>query len=206
MFSEIALWLVQVVGVLGYFGIFILMVIESSFIPLPSEIVLPPAGVLISQGQMSLWIVLVAAILGSIVGALINYFLALYLGRRIVDRLIFRYGKFFFLTEESLKKTEIFFEKHGAITTFVGRLLPGVRHLISIPAGFAKMNLIKFIIYTALGAGLWSSVLIYLGYAYGNNMAVINSILNKIFWPVVLLVAIIVLIYFILKKIKKDKF
>lgn len=203
-FDSIVRFLVNFADSLGYLGIFLLMSIESSFIPFPSEVVLLPAGLLIAQGQMSFVLALLFAIFGSLVGALVNYYLAMHLGRRLTDKLVVKYGKFFFLTEASLLKSENYFQEHGSITTFVGRLIPVVRQLISLPAGFAKMNLTKFCFYTSLGAGIWSFILLYLGYIFGKNLDLIKENLNLITFWTILICSILVLIY-IIDKIRKRK-
>ncbi len=204
IFSKIVDFLVNAVGSLGYSGIFILMAIESSFIPLPSEIVLIPAGVLVSQGEMSFILVVLAGILGSLLGALINYFLALYLGRGLINKLIIKYGKTLFIDKNTLSKSENYFAKHGEITTFIGRLLPVIRHLVSLPAGFSKMNILKFCIYTSLGAGIWVIILVYLGYVFGGNIDLIKQNLNIITLWIFLAIGIIIMLYLI-KKNKSNK-
>ncbi|MDP4039895.1 MAG: DedA family protein [Candidatus Pacearchaeota archaeon] len=196
--------LVSLIGSLGYFGIFIGMLIESSFFPFPSEIILPPAGVLIARGDLSLSIVFLIAIAGSLAGAFINYFIALHLGRRVINRLMNKYGKILFLNSEHLDKSEKYFKKHGEITTFTGRLIPGVRQIISLPAGFAKMNLFRFSIFTMIGSGIWSIILIYIGIAYGNNQEAIKPLLNSITLIVLFILLIIVISYIIIMKKKKQ--
>ena len=158
-------WLVDIVGSMGYPGIMLLMFIESTFIPLPSELVIPPAGYLISQNQMSWTGVIASGTIGSLLGALFNYAIAMYLGRPF----ILKYGKYFGVSQKHLVKGENYFYKHGTISTFIGRLILGVRHYISFPAGLCKMKIGKFCFYTALGAGIWVWVLAYIGYFVGNN-------------------------------------
>lgn len=151
----------------SYIMVFIFMVIESSFVPFPSEIVVPPAVYLALTGNddMSVAGVLIFATLGAVVGAVINYLLSLWLGRPIVYAFAnSRMGHFFLLNEEKVAKSEDYFRKHGAASTFFGRLIPAVRQLISIPAGLSRMNFYKFICFTALGAGLWNGVLCVVGY------------------------------------------
>lgn len=151
---------------LNYFTITLLMAIESSFIPFPSEIVLPPAAYMAaSTGEMSLVGILFFGTLGALIGATINYFLALWLGRPVVYAFAgSRVGALFLLSEESVRKAEAYFVKHGRVATFTGRLVPGIRQLISIPAGIAKMPLGPFYLFTALGAGLWNLILILIGW------------------------------------------
>jgi membrane protein DedA with SNARE-associated domain len=179
------------------------MTIESSFIPFPSEVVLVPAGVLISQEKMSFFLVLFSSLTGSIIGALINYFLAFYLGRTTISFLAKKYGKFFLIKEESIEKVENYFKKHGDITTFIGRLIPVVRQLISLPAGFGKMNITKFIFYTGLGAGIWSAILIYLGMIYGDNIKKIHAITDKITFLILIILVIVIIVYLVIYKKRK---
>lgn len=189
---------------IGYIGTFIWMTIESSFIPWPSELLLIPQGALAAQGQMKLSLIFFAGLLGSLTGALINYFLALCLGRTTIDFLISKYGKIFFIDREKISKSETYFKKHGEITTFIGRLIPGIRQLISIPAGFSRMNLFRFSLFTALGAGIWTGILIYLGYLFGNNSELITENLHTISIITFLVIGIIAITYILLnKKLKK---
>jgi membrane protein DedA with SNARE-associated domain len=162
-------WLVEAIGTMGYPGIMALMFVESTFIPLPSELVIPPAGYLIAQGQMSWAGVIASGTIGSVLGALFNYAIAIYLGRPF----IMKYGKYFGVSQRHFEKGEVFFLTHGNISTFIGRLILGVRHYISFPAGLCRMNVGKFCFYTAFGAGLWVCVLAYIGYFVGNNREMI---------------------------------
>lgn len=189
----------------GYIGIFIGMALESSFFPFPSEVVLMPAGALVASGEMSFFLVFIAGLSGSLVGALINYFLALRLGRPIVNILVVKYGKAFFLNERKLERTDNYFKKHGEITTFIGRLIPVIRQLISLPAGFSKMNIFKFCLFTSLGAGIWTFILIYLGYLFGNNSELIKANMNLILFVLLLLSAIILIIYLRIHRRRKIK-
>lgn len=175
------------------------MTIESSFFPFPSELIMIPAGALIAQGKMAILPVFLAGILGSLAGALINFFLALILGRKAIDLLISKYEKCLFLSKEKIQRSEKYFKEHGEITTFVGRLIPGIRQLISIPAGFSKMNLFKFCLFTSLGAGIWVAILMYAGYFLGNN----PSILNNNITIITSVIALIILVGYIIRKKKK---
>lgn len=204
-FSNLVEIIVSTVGSLDYFGIFLLMTIESSFIPFPSEVVLIPAGVLVQRGEMSFLLVFLAGVLGSLCGALANYFLALHLGRRFVNKLVDKYGKIFFVSPDSLDKSELFFNNHGEITTFTGRLIPVIRQLISIPAGFSKMNLARFSIFTSLGAAIWVFTLIVAGYYFGENLGFIEDNLKLVTLLLFTACLVIVLIYLQIKYKRKIK-
>jgi membrane protein DedA with SNARE-associated domain len=196
---ELINWLVTTIGALGYPGIFILMAMESSVIPIPSELVMPPAGYLASQGQMNIVIAILCGTMGSLVGAYANYFAAHYLGRPLV----LKYGKYVWITEEKFAKVEKYFKDHGEISTFIGRLIPVVRHLISIPAGLAGMNHVKFSLYTLFGAGIWVTVLSYIGYFIGENQELIMKYSHQALIGVV--IVSIVIIYFYVRAHKKKQ-
>ncbi|MCK5295159.1 MAG: DedA family protein [Arcobacteraceae bacterium] len=198
MLHEAAQWVTDQIFDMGYIGIYILMFIESSFIPFPSEVVLIPAGYLAAKGDMSITLIMFASLMGSISGALVNYFGSLYVGRRF----LIRYGKYILVSEETLNKMEEFFKKHGAISTFTGRLIPGVRQLISIPAGLSKMDLKVFILYTSLGAIIWSAILVILGYMIGENQELIKEYLSQIVMITLLSLSFIVAFYIYKKKNK----
>lgn len=151
---------------LNYWTITLLMAIESSFIPFPSEIVVPPAAWKAATGQgMNIYLVVLFSTMGADIGALVNYYLARWLGRPIVYKFAnSRFGHLCLIDEEKVKHAEAYFDKHGAVSTFVGRLIPAIRQLISIPAGLARMKVGTFLLYTTLGAGIWNSVLAGIGY------------------------------------------
>ena len=165
MIRDLMRALVDGIGAMGYPGIFVLMAMESSVLPVPSELVMPPAGYLAHQGAMNPWIAILAGTTGSLAGAYANYFFARHVGRP----LILKYGKYFLVPQEKFRRVEAFFLRHGEISTFVGRLLPVIRHLISIPAGLSGMNHARFSAYTLLGAFIWCSILTWIGYAIGRN-------------------------------------
>lgn len=152
---------------LNYWTITLLMAIESSFIPFPSEVVVPPAAYKAAGGnsELNVYLVVLFATIGANIGALINYFLAYFVGRPIVYKFAnSRLGHMCLIDEDKVKHAEAYFEKHGALSTFIGRLIPAVRQLISIPAGLAKMKLSTFLLYTTLGAGIWNAILASIGF------------------------------------------
>jgi len=175
---DAVIWLAQanrwiadtVIERLGYAGVFVLMAVESSIIPLPAELVMPAAGDLARRlPEWTLGGVVGAGTLGSLAGALVNYGLSLAIGRPVLLLLIRRYGGFVHVSPASYARTEALFQRHGAFATFVGRLLPALRHLISIPAGLSRMNLVSFSAFTLAGAAIWSAILAYLGYWFGSD-------------------------------------
>jgi membrane protein DedA with SNARE-associated domain/acylphosphatase len=173
-------WLTELIFRLSYLGIALLMALESSFIPFPSEVVLPPAGYLAAQGRMSAPLAVAAGLAGSLIGALINYFLAARLGRPLLHK----YGRRLLIKEASLDRAERFFQRHGEISMFVGRLIPVIRQLISLPGGFARMRIDRFVLYTAAGAGIWCAILTYIGWYVGRHAEVFASFDELIESPV----------------------
>ena len=191
LFGSLIDWLVAVVGHMGYPGIVGLMFLESSFFPFPSEVVVPPAGYLAWKGEMNLILVIISGIVGSILGGLFNYWIAVKWERPIFEK----YGKYFFVTHESLDKAEVFFAKHGHISTFTGRLIPVIRQYISLPAGLARMPLGQFCTYTALGSGIWVVILAMTGYFLGSNQDLIHQEIKRISLVLVAGCAVLIALY-----------
>lgn len=188
MLHQFITWILATVHNWGYAGIFIAMTLESTVLPVPSEFVLIPAGYLAYEGTMNFFGIVLASTLGGLVGASANYFFALKVGRPFLER----WGKYFFVRPQLLHKTDAFFLKHGAISTFSGRLIFGIRHLISLPAGLTRMPWTKFAFYTGLGAGLWSTVLATFGYFLGGNEELIRQYQVHITAAVLSFVALVI--------------
>lgn len=158
-------WITTLLGNLNYGTIFVLMLLESTVIPVPSELVVAPAAYHAAGGNLNVLLVVLFATLGADVGASINYFVALYVGRPVIYRFAnSRWGKMCLLNQEKVEKSERYFDSHGVVATLTGRLIPGIRHLISLPAGLARMNYWKFLLYTTIGAGVWHSILAAMGW------------------------------------------
>ncbi len=165
---------------LNYWTITLLMTIESSFIPFPSEVVVPPAGYKAAAGELNIFLVLFFSTLGAALGAVINYALAYYLGRPIVYKFVnSRLGHICLLDQEKVEKAELYFREHGVISTLIGRLVPAVRQLISIPAGLAKMKFHVFLIFTVIGAGIWNGILAVIGY-YLHSFVPQDQLMEKV--------------------------
>ncbi len=167
MLEQFLTWLVDTIGRLGYPGIIVLMAIESSVIPLPSEAVMPPAGYLVAIGRMDAALAMASCIFGGLLGSYVNYWIASRVGRWF----FVRYGRWVLVSEKSLDRADRFFNRHGPIAVFISRLFPVLRHLVSIPAGIARMPLGKFFLYTGAGAGLWGAVLMGIGWVIGKQGA-----------------------------------
>ena len=196
MLEPIINYIVETVGSLGYIGIFFMMFLESSFFPFPSEVVMIPAGYLAYKGEMNIYFAIFSGVAGSLAGALFNYYLAVKYGRKV----LIKYGKYAFIKEETIVKMETYFEKHGTISTFFGRLIPAVRQYISFPAGLAKMNLTLFSIYTSLGAAIWVIILAVLGYVIGDNEVLVKEYLRYIIIALLLFIAIFSIRYYLKHK------
>jgi len=196
-------WLLHTLLNLGYPGIVALMAMESSILPVPSELVMPPAGYWAAKGEMSFAVALVCGVLGSIIGALANYYGAQLIGRRLIQR----YGKYVLLSEKNLLRSERFFAEHGEISTLIGRLFPVIRHLISIPAGLHRMPLPKFILYTAAGAAVWCAILTWIGYFLGQHEGALRSeeIHRYVTWAVLALIplSLILVVIYIVRRRRK---
>ena len=193
---QINSWLVEIIVKLGYFGIFLGMFLESTLIPIPSEAVMIPAGMAVAKQQFNFILVVFYGVLGNVLGAVFSYYIALWLGKPI----LLKVGRFFWIKPQTITKIEIFFIKYGEIAVFLGRLLPGFRHFISIPAGLAKMNIIKFLFYTALGSTIWTTILVIFGYYFSLHQ---EYLLNNI--KIVIFVLIAILFLWIFYKYKKNK-
>lgn len=189
-------WLVEFVHDLGYFGIFFMTFIESTFVPIPAEVTMLPAGYLVQQGKLNFWLVFLSSVVGTVGGAYFNYWIAKRYGRDLFDR----YGKYLMVTPKKMEKLERFFEQHGAISTFIGRLIPGLRHYISFPAGLARMKRMPFLLYTALGGGIWMMILLIVGYKIGENQALAKVYLPWIKVGLFAVLAAVVAYYFIKRK------
>lgn len=191
---------------LNYFYVTLLMAVESSFIPFPSEVVVPPAGYMAAEGSMNIALVVVFATLGSLIGAIVNYVISLYLGRPLVYKFAdSKIGHLCLLNRKKVEQAEAYFDNHGIVATLIGRLVPGIRQLISIPAGLAKMNFFKFCLYTTLGAGVWNVILAMIGYYLHSIVGKddLQTYVKQYETPIVCVICAVVVLmigYFLIKK------
>jgi membrane protein DedA with SNARE-associated domain len=194
-------YILHVVDSLGYLGIFLMTVIEGTLIPIPNEITMIPAGYLVATGRMHMFGVLTAGILGNLVGGIITYYIAYHYGRDLFTK----FGKYFFISDEKLHKVEEYFKKHGSISIALGRIMPGLKHFISFPAGLAKMDIKLFIIFTILGGGTWLVMLVLLGYFLGDNAAALGDYLNKMQWVIIIGIIAVIGLYIFYSKRRQKK-
>jgi membrane protein DedA with SNARE-associated domain len=193
--------LISIFAHFGYGGIIFLMALESSVVPVPSELVIPPAGILAARGQMSLFLVIIAGVVGSLLGAIICYWISWLLGRAVILILAdHKFARILHITPAKVEQAEKFFLKYGNISIFIGRLLPVVRHLISIPAGFSKMNFGKFVLYTFLGSAIWVTILALGGYYLGTQIEVIAEHFKTIIEILLVIVILGLIIFWVRKK------
>lgn len=193
---------------MNYGTITALMAVESSLIPFPSEVVIPPAAYVASKpgSHLNIYLVVVFGTIGALIGAYVNYFLALFLGRPVIYRLAdSKLGKMMLLSGEKVEKAENYFNKHGKATTFFGRLIPVIRQLISLPAGLARMNFIVFSVYTFIGAGIWNIILALLGYLAHGQADLIDKYSNEISTIVKILVVVVALFFIVRYFVRKHK-
>lgn len=191
MIEQLIEWVNSVILAIGYPGIMFFMFLESTMVPIPSEIIMPFAGYLVAQGKLSFWLIVLLSSVASLLGSWFSYAIGYYGGIPLIKR----WGKYVLLDESRLKWTEKWFKKYGEKTIFVSRFIPVVRHLISLPAGIGKMNLLKFSIYTIIGATIWNAFLLYLGYILGANYLIIHKYSQMLDWVVVALIVIAVVYY-----------
>jgi membrane protein DedA with SNARE-associated domain len=188
------------IGSLGYPGIFILMILESALIPIPSEIIMPFSGFLATTGKLEPLGVVIAGTLGNLVGSIATYYLGLKLGRAF----IIRYGKYIFFRQRHLELTESLFQKYGEKISFIGRLLPGIRTYVSLPAGIGRTKLGNFVIYSVAGAALWNSALTYIGMQLGRNWKNIDR--YSIYLDMTALVIVAILVIWFIHATRRDKY
>jgi len=164
-----------------YWTIALMMAIESTFLPLPSEIIIPPAAYKAANGDLNIFLVILSGTLGAVIGALFNYYFAKLLGNRLLMEFAkTRIARMMMVTPKNIKKSELYFRKHGKLSTLIGRLVPGIRHLISLPAGLAEMKLKDFILYTAIGSMSWNIILALVGYFFYSQKELLNKYFNHI--------------------------
>ena len=184
-------WIIRTIESTGYFGIVFLMFLENVFPPIPSEFIMPLAGFMASKEEQTLPGVVLAGTIGSVLGALALYYAGYFIGEQRLNRLIDKYGRWLTISLEDLERAKGWFAKHGRLAVLVCRLVPGIRSLISIPAGIAKMPLVSFLFYTAIGSGFWTALLAYGGYVLGDKFQQVEKYLNPVSYVVLLAIALI---------------
>ncbi len=198
--ASLANLVIYLIESLGYFGIFLGMTIESACIPLPSEVIMTFAGFVVNEGKLTLTNIILVGILGNLVGSLITYYIGLKGARPLLEK----YGKYILITKEKLDNADKWFNKHGDAAVFFGRILPGIRTFISLPAGINKMDIKKFIIYTLIGSGIWTSILAIIGIELGKDWSIISQYF-RIFDIIIGIAILLIIIYYVIKHRKNKK-
>jgi membrane protein DedA with SNARE-associated domain len=201
MLATLSSFIIQFIQSTGYAGIFFLMMLESALIPIPSEITMPFAGFLVSQGELSFVLVVLTGAIANLVGSLIAYYIGYFLEETVIIGWIKRWGKFLLITPEDYEKSRHWFQKYGTSIVFFSRLLPGIRTFISLPAGLAGMDIRKFSLYTFLGSLLWCTILTYVGVVLGDNWHTLEPLYHK-FEAVIFAFIIIGVLWYVNHKLK----
>jgi membrane protein DedA with SNARE-associated domain len=187
-----------------YWTVFLLMGVESTIIPFPSELVIPPAAFKAANGEMNIFLVVFAGSMGAVAGSMINYYLAKWLGNKLLMKFVnTRLAHLMMIDQSAIEKTERYFLKNGKISTLIGRLLPGIRHLISLPAGLANMKMSDFILYTAIGATAWNIILAMLGYFFYSQKEILDQYYKELI-VVILAIGGVYVLYLVYKGFKKN--
>jgi membrane protein DedA with SNARE-associated domain len=179
-----ATWVMSIISSTGYFGILLLMVVENVFPPIPSEVIMPLAGYMAAQGKLSLFGIIVAGMAGSVIGALPLYYMGRKFGEDRLKEFADNHGRWLTLSRKDIERAKRWFDRHGRAAMFFCRLIPGVRSLISVPAGIARMKILPFLAYTATGTGMWAALLAYLGYFLGTEYTQVREYLDPVSWIV----------------------
>lgn len=195
--SAISNWIINLIASTNYWGVGFLMAIQSANIPIPSEVIMPFSGFLVATGQLNLWLVTLAAVVGSLIGSIFSYYIGLIGGRPLIEK----YGKYILISHHDLDKSDLWFKKYGEWTVFVGRFLPIIRTFISFPAGIAKMNFKKFVIYSFFGSIPWTLGLAYLGEKLGQNWDKIKNYTHGLDW-VILVLIVLGIVWYVWRHIK----
>ncbi|MGP9689829.1 DedA family protein [Psychrobacter sp. AOP22-C1-C5] len=190
-------WVLAIMADFGYIGVIFAMFAENVFPPIPSELIMPAAGFAAARGDLNIWLVILAGTLGSVLGALPLYYLGTLFNKERLVIFTEKYGKYVFIKSEDVLSSNAWFDKHGKKAVFFGRMVPGIRSLISIPAGMNKMPLVSFLVLTALGSGIWTTMLTLSGFYLGKNYEVIETMLAPYSKVFLLLAGVIILSLFI---------
>ena len=199
--SQVSAWVLTIMAKFGYLGIIFAMFAENVFPPIPSELIMPAAGFAVARGDLNLILVILAGTLGSVIGALPLYYLGRLLNENRLMVFTEKYGKYVFVKPSDIRASSVWFDRHGSKAVFFGRMVPGIRSLISIPAGMSKMPILPFLVFTALGSSIWTSLLTIAGYYFGENYEVIETMLAPYSKGFLLLAVVIIVAWFMKRRL-----